>query len=647
MTSAQGEIGYTRPASRGYALSARVLDLLPAILGAAAVGAIAASDGGYFPDARAWAALAVLWFALLALVFATDVSLGIPSLLLAGGLAALLAWSALSLLWTSSVTLTMLDVEKLLVYVGVVSAALLVVKQRTVPQLLAGVLTGITLVSAYALATRLFPERLGSFDPLSGYRLTNPVGYWNALGIFSGLGVLLAFGFAARALRPSWRALAAAALPLLMATFFFTFSRGSWIALLLGLIAAVALDPRRLQLLAALVVLGPWPALAAVLADRSKALTTTTSSLSSASHQGHSLAVWIVILSAVAAVAALALGLLEPRVRVPAVVRRAFAGVLALAVVVALAFVWAHWGSPSSLATRAYDSFLAAPSTKHADVSHRLLDLSANGRVELWRVAWHDFTANPFAGRGAGTFEQSWAAHRPIALQARDAHSLYLQTLSELGLVGLVLLLIGLSAPLVAAVKARRRPLVPVAFAAYVAFLAHSAVDWDWQLTGVGAAGLLCGVALVASVGPDVRQLSLGLRGRVVTAVVTFALVAFAFASVMANVPLNSAQGAADSANWAASASAARKASGWAPWSSQPWRLLGEAQLAQGQIAAARKSFRTAVAKDPGDWELWLDLGIAGAGAEQRRALATAIRLNPRDPSIRGLDHRHLIRHPA
>ena len=48
-----------------------------------------------------------------------------------------------------------------------------------------------------------------------------------------------------------------------------------------------------------------------------------------------------------------------------------------------------------------------------------------------------------------------------------------------------------------------------------------------------------------------------------------------------------------------------------------------------------------------GDWELWLDLGIAGAGAEQRRALATAIRLNPRDPSIRGLDHRHLIRHPA
>jgi Flp pilus assembly protein TadD len=133
----------------------------------------------------------------------------------------------------------------------------------------------------------------------------------------------------------------------------------------------------------------------------------------------------------------------------------------------------------------------------------------------------------------------------------------------------------------------------------------------------------------------------------VVAAVVTFALVAFAFASVMANVPLNSAQGAADSGNWAASASAARKASGWAPWSSQPWRLLGEAQLAQGQIAAARKSFRTAVAKDPSDWELWLDLGIAGAGAEQRRALATAIRLNPRDPSIRGLEHRHLIRHPS
>jgi O-antigen ligase len=541
----------------------------------------------------------------------------------------------------------MLDVQKLLVYVAVVPAALLVVKRRSVPQLLAGVLAGVTLVSAYALATRLFPERLGTFDPLASYRLTTPVGYWNALGIFAGLGVVLAFGFAARAERPWSRALSAATLPLLMATFFFTFSRGSWIALLAGLLAAWALDPRRLQLLAALVVIGPWPALAVVLGDRSKALTTRTSSLAAASHQGHSLAVWIVVLSIVAAAAGLALGLLEPRVQVPRAARRGFAGAIALVVVAGLAVAWAHWGSPPSVARKGYDSVLAPPKATGADVSNRLLDLSANGRIELWRVAWHDFTANPLGGTGAGTFQQSWAAHRPIVLQARDAHSLYLQTLSELGVIGLVLLLIGLLSPLVAAVKARRAPYVPIAFGAYIAFLVHSGVDWDWQLTGVGAAGLLCAVALVASGSPDAPRLGLAMPARIAAVVAVVALAAFAFASVMANVPLNSAQAAADRGDWSSSASAARKAKSWAPWSSQPLRLLGEAQLAQGNILAARRTFRSAVAKDPEDWELWLDLGIAGAGAEQRHALATAVRLNPRDPSIRGLDHRHLIRHPA
>lgn len=647
MTSVQSELRYPESAGRWWALAGRIADrLLPVALGAAVVGGVAAAGGGYFPDVRAWTSLGVLWFALIALVVRSDVAFNGTSLMLAGGIAFFLGWTALSLLWTTSVTLTTLDVEKLLVYLGVVLAALLVVKRRRVPQLLAGVLVGITLVSAYALATRLFPERLGSFDPLSGYRLTQPVGYWNALGIFSGLGLLLGVGCAARACRLPLRAVSAAALPLLMATFFFTFSRGAWIALAVGLLAVCALDPRRLQLFAALLALGPWPALAVVLSYRSKALTTTTSSLAAASHQGHRLALWIVFLSIAAAAVGLALGLLEQRVDVPSPARRAFAAALAVGALAGLGFVWVHWGSPASLARKGYDSLLAPPKATGADVSHRLLDFSSNGRIRLWRVAWHDFTANPLLGTGAGTFQQSWAAHRPVAAQARDTHNLYLQTLGELGGVGLVLLLVGLGAPLVAAVRARRAPFVPIAFGAYLAFLVHNGVDWDWQLTGVGAAGVLCGVALVAS-DRGVLEARPGVRARIAAAAVVLGLAFLAFASVMANVPLSSAQTAADRGDWRASAAAARRAAPWAPWSSQPWRLLGEAQLAEENIAGARRSFRTAVAKDPGDWELWIDLGIASTGAEQRRALATAVRLNPRDPTIRGLERRQLIRHPT
>src|SRR5262249_40004057 len=96
---------------------------------------------------------------------------------------------------------------------------------------------------------------------------------------------------------------------------------------------------------------------------------------------------------------------------------------------------------------------------------------------------------------------------------------------------------------------------------------------------------------------------------------------------------------------WPASGRAAHKAMDWAPWSAQPWRLYGEAELAQAHFLVARRAFRTAVAKDPRDYELWIDLGIATTGTEQKHALETAVRLDPRDPEVRNLLRRKLIRH--
>ena len=68
-----------------------------------------------------------------------------------------------------------------------------------VPLLLAATLVAIFLASGYGLLTRLFPERLGVFDPVAAYRLEEPLTYWNALGLFAAMGALLALGFAARA----------------------------------------------------------------------------------------------------------------------------------------------------------------------------------------------------------------------------------------------------------------------------------------------------------------------------------------------------------------------------------------------------------------------------------------------------------------
>jgi len=112
-------------------------------------------------------------------------------------------------------------------------------------------------------------------------------------------------------------------------------------------------------------------------------------------------------------------------------------------------------------------------------------------RPWYWHVAWQEASEFPIAGRGAGTFELAWLEEQPIPESILDAHSLYLETLAELGLVGLGLLALALAPPLVAAFRGASA----AAAGGYVAFLFHAGVDWDWEVPAVTVAGLLCGAA--------------------------------------------------------------------------------------------------------------------------------------------------------
>ena len=71
-----------------------------------------------------------------------------------------------------------------------------------------------------------------------------------------------------------------------------------------------------------------------------------------------------------------------------------------------------------------------------------------------------------------------------------------------------------------------------------------------------------------------------------------------------------------------------------APWSSQGWEALGQAQLEQGMLVKARQSFRQGIAKDPHNWNLWLDLAFASRGKEKHAAALVALRLDPLSPEI-------------
>src|SRR5256714_893745 len=102
----------------------------------------------------------------------------------------------------------------------------------------------------------------------------------------------------------------------------------------------------------------------------------------------------------------------------------------------------------------------------------------------------------PVLGAGAGPFERSWLLYRPVGSFARDAHSLSLETLAELGPIGLVLLLAALGLPLLV-LRGQRDPMLATAAAGYVAYLIHTGVDWDWELPAVTLCGLICGSGLL------------------------------------------------------------------------------------------------------------------------------------------------------
>jgi O-antigen ligase len=595
------------------------------------LAALAFSSGGYFPTAWGWGALVALTLIAGYLVVGAAVRPSALALAALGGLTGFGAWTWIALLWTDNTAGTVLEGQRVLLYVGALAVLLLLVRRPTVPWVLTATLVAIFLASGYGLATRLFPERLGVFDPVASYRLEEPLTYWNALGIFAAIGALIALGFAARGRGLVGCALAAATLPILLATVYFTFGRGAWVAALIGLAVAVAVDPRRLELIVSALVLAPAPALAVLVSSHEHALTRTDAPLAAATHEGHRLALYVLLLVAVEALVAVGLALAQRRVAPSRTVRLAFGGALALIVLAALLAAFVHYGGPVALARKGYNSFTTTTTsqTSPVNLNKRLFTFSGSHRSELWKAAWEDYKANPVLGSGPGTYEQYWLQHRQIQHKVRDAHNLYLEVLAELGPIGLALLLLALGAPLAAGIAARGHPLAPPALAAYIAYLVHAAVDWDWEMSAVTLAALVCGAALLAAGNTREAPPLLSPRIRGAGVVASLVLVVVSFVCVVGASALGASDAALAKGRYSEAGSQARKAARWWRWSPDPWRQLGDTQTAQGDVAAARGSYLKAISKSRRDWLLWYDLSSVSSGPAAQHALGEAARLNP------------------
>ena len=610
------------------------------MLAAFVVAALAADAGGYDPPSWGWSSLVLLGSAGAALVVGfrrlTPLEWALPALL-----AGLMALALLSLAWSGDAAETVREGERLLLYVAGVSALLLLGRRSSVPWLLASVAAAITGVCVYALGMRLLSPGSGAYqtvstDPETAFRLARPIGYANALACFAAIGILLSFGVALRARSPGARGLASAALVVLFPTLYFTYGRGAWVALIAGLVALIVLERDRTAMVVRLLALAAAPAVAVVLASRTHALTGEPGALASATRDGRRLAVAIVPLALAASIVPAGLDRASRRLARVALPRPWLPAGFALIVAAALAVVLTRLGGPDEAARRAYRAFNAPAPLVKADPSRRLFSLSGNSRSEYWRVAWHGYVDHPWLGGGAGGYQRYWLQHRRAALPVRNAHSLYLETLAELGPLGLALLLGALAVPLLAAVRARRHPLTPAALGAYMVFLVHAGIDLDWEMSAVTLAALSCGVALLlAARGEAVPVLRLSTRaagGVLVTVLGVLVVLAF-----VGNRAQAAAADALDRADAEAARTQALRARRWEPWSGAPWRLLGEAELELARVEQARSAFRRGLVEDRRDWELWLDLALTSKGAERREALGQVERLNPLSPELEQL----------
>jgi O-Antigen ligase len=630
--------GALRERIRRLSAAGTASSLGPAALVVGIVVGVSAAEGGYYETTWGWLGVGLAWLTAVGVIVEPRLRLGRLALLWLGGLCGLLAWIALSALWSEAVEQALREAQRALLYPLGALGALLLLRRCSVQVLLGSLSAAITLVSAYGLATRLFPDELRTTG-ISSYRLYEPLGYWNALGIFAAMGALLALGFAARGRTLAARALAGAALPLLVATLYFTYSRGGWIALGVGLLCALALDPRRLQSFTAVLILAPWPALAVWLASRPDPLNRSGFSLGEVSSAGQRYALVVVGLAAAAGATSALIALAERRLRFARPVRLAYgAGILLLAVA-ALAAIFVRYGGPVTLTERGWSSFKSPPAsaTPDAPLNERLFSVSSGARYHQWRVAYEGYREHPWVGAGAGGYEALWYRERPFPLKVRDAHGLYFEAAAELGTVGAVLVLLALVPPLAAGVAARREPLLFAAAGAYFAYLVHAGVDWDWEMPAVTLTALACGAALVASASRS-QAPALSARARYAAAAAIVGVGVFAFAGLVANTALEAAEDAVAAEDWRRAETKARRAMDWAPWSSRPRALLAAVQLERGQRVAARGSLREAIAKNQRDWRLWLELARIHEGAGRRAALAEARRLNPFGPQVARLE---------
>ena len=271
----------------------------------------------------------------------------------------------------------------------------------------------------------------------------------------------------------------------------------------------------------------------------------------------------------------------------------------------------------------------------------RLSDPANDGRLPLWKAALRIYETDKFHGTGAGTYQLYYTRYRTVRSYVVDTHSLYLQSLAELGIVGFVLILVvvfGILAGLAARIRGPGRALYAALFAVTLAWAIHQAVDWDWQMPAITLeVFMLAGLALARPA--DGRPGRFGLPfGRTLTGlgwlVIAIAplLVGTSYARLQQSGLDLKTRGGCVSAKREALSSLSLSAE-----RPQAYAIVGVCDLEQGFAQAAVPAMARAATLEPQSWEdaFWLADARAAAGLDPHAAIARAIALNPLEHGLR------------
>jgi O-Antigen ligase len=334
------------------------------------------------------------------------------------------------------------------------------------------------------------------------------------------------------------------------------------------------------------------------------------------------------------------LGLAELGRRLPSPSRRA--GQLTAGALVALAVVAIILAHPIAK----FDAFKNNSSAGSAGTvtQAHLLSSSGSGRWQFWSAAVSEFRAHPLNGGGAGSWAAWWLQHGSLpGVFTQFAHSLYLEALGELGIVGLLLIAAAVAVAVVGAVRSAlllESADVAAAAACGIAFFVAAAYDWVWQLAGIAIVGVgMLGFALGAL--PSTRA-SAGRRlgtFRPVIALVAVAAIIPQYVALASGSHLRNSQVAFNEDNGAQARSEALAAKAIEPWAASPYLQLGLVSEAEGRYAEAASWLDGAISRSRRDWTLWAAAARIetkrGQIAAARRDLAEARRLNPSSPVLK------------